>query len=141
MIRRTAVFRRKLRGYLLLSFFSLFIFAGVFSACMGMWYILQKQNHLISPIPKVILQKKSDDTYAVIQTLCEENHLHCTNIQVHSDTTASLFIDTDEQVILSLQKDLATQIASLQLTIAHLTIDGRRFRLLDFRFDKPVISY
>ena len=56
-------------------------------------------------------------------------------------TAVSFLVGTNEQVIVSLQKDLTLQIASLQLTIAHLTIEGKQFKQLDFRFDKPVLTF
>ena len=44
-------------------------------------------------------------------------------------------------VILTTSKDIAQQIDSLQLTIRQLTMEGKEFHRLDFRYDKPVISY
>jgi cell division septal protein FtsQ len=43
------------------------------------------------------------------------------------------------KVTFSSQKDIMTQIASLQYILSHLTMDGREFSTLDLRFDKPVI--
>ena len=45
------------------------------------------------------------------------------------------------QVVVSNQKNLSDQLASLQVILNRLTIEGKRFRSLDFRYDKPVISY
>lgn len=42
-------------------------------------------------------------------------------------------------VIISTQKDIDSQLSSLQLTLTQLKIEGKRFKSLDFRFDKPVI--
>jgi len=50
-------------------------------------------------------------------------------------------MQNNAQVFLSTQKDLSQEIASLQLTIAHLTIEGKSFSRLDFRFDRPIISF
>ncbi|MBU4016865.1 hypothetical protein KKF69_05325, partial [Patescibacteria group bacterium] len=43
------------------------------------------------------------------------------------------------EVIISSQKELNTQISSLQYLLARLTMEGKDFLRLDLRFDKPVI--
>jgi len=45
------------------------------------------------------------------------------------------------QVFISSGKDLNAQINSLQLMLSRLTIEGKRIKSLDFRFDKPVIKF
>ncbi len=44
-------------------------------------------------------------------------------------------------VIFSQNKDIEKQISSLQLILSRLTIEGKRFKSLDFRFDKPVLVF
>lgn len=102
---------------------------------------MQTKIHLLTPLSQSTQGKTSTDVSSQIQNLCIEHHLNCTDVHVNNDNTVTVTLDRDEQVIFSLQKDLQTQIASLQLTIAHLTIDGKRFHRFDFRFEKPVISY
>ena len=45
------------------------------------------------------------------------------------------------QIFISSKKDLISQISSLQLVLNRLTIEGKRIKSLDFRFDKPVIKF
>jgi len=45
------------------------------------------------------------------------------------------------QVVLSLKKNIEKQIASLQPILKQLTIDGKKFNRIDFRFDKPLVVY
>ena len=45
------------------------------------------------------------------------------------------------QVIISSKKELTLQISSLQLMLSRLTIEGKRIKSLDFRFDKPIIKF
>jgi hypothetical protein len=49
-------------------------------------------------------------------------------------------IDNGE-VILSSKKDIGSQLSSLQLMLARLTIEGKKLKVLDFRFDNPVVSF
>lgn len=44
------------------------------------------------------------------------------------------------EVILSSQKDLKSQLSSLQFILQRLTMEGKLFTQLDLRFDKPVIK-
>lgn len=141
MVRKPTIYRRKLKGSVTLIFFMFVLFIGVFGALFGTWFFFYSQFHLISPLPQTLAQKKSASVQYEIQSLCTQLNLHCTKITLQKDGTIQLMIDTDEEVILSSEKDIHTQISSLQLTIAHLTIEGKRFHRLDFRFDKPVISY
>jgi hypothetical protein len=50
------------------------------------------------------------------------------------------FVDGGE-VILSSKKDIGSQLSSLQLILSSLTIEGKRLRILDFRFDNPVVTF
>lgn len=45
------------------------------------------------------------------------------------------------QIFISSKKDLTFQISSLQLMLNRLTIEGKRIKSLDFRFDKAVINF
>ena len=44
-------------------------------------------------------------------------------------------------VILSSQKDVNTEISSLQFILKRLTMEGKEFTKLDLRFEKPVITF
>lgn len=141
MIQKRIIYRRKLKGFLRYIFFSLTIALGAFLLFFSVWIILKNHAHLLSAVPTTVSTKKSQRVLSEIETLCQNEKVPCANIVVHTDTTATFTVDGNGEVILSLEKDIATQIASLQLTIANLTIEGKRFSRLDFRFDKPVISY
>lgn len=51
----------------------------------------------------------------------------------------SIKLSNSSEVIISTQKDLNTQINSLQYILSQLTMKGKDFTRLDLRFDKPVI--
>ena len=50
-------------------------------------------------------------------------------------------IPNNGQVSLSSQKDMASQISSLQRILRQLTIEGKQFKSIDFRFNEPIISF
>ncbi len=67
------------------------------------------------------------------------------NIQFSSINVAFDYIEVKlkdkSSIYISLKKDVQVQISSLQAILKQLTISGKRFSLIDFRFDKPVIKY
>jgi len=74
-----------------------------------------------------------------------EASLRKANIPFSSITPSSdsyiITLSSGGQVIISSKKDLSTQINSLQLMLNRLTIEGKRIKSLDFRFDKPIINF
>ena len=53
--------------------------------------------------------------------------------------TYKIILENNEEVVLSSQKDLKTQLCSLQFILRRLTMEDRRFTRLDLSFDKPII--
>jgi hypothetical protein len=56
-----------------------------------------------------------------------------------SEAVFTVVLKDGSRVTFSSQKDIITQIASLQYILSHLTMEGKLFSRLDLRFDKPVI--
>ncbi|MCL4354049.1 hypothetical protein M1349_01090 [Patescibacteria group bacterium] len=76
-----------------------------------------------------------------IQTLLDKRDIPYSNIITESESVATVKIRDNGVVYLSTKRDLSKQITSLQLVLSKLTIEGKRFKSLDFRFDKPVINF
>ncbi len=66
------------------------------------------------------------------------NDINLTNTKLAGQ---SLIIFAQYKVILSLQKDIPLQLASLQLITEKAKIDGRLLEVVDTRFNKPVVVY
>jgi len=80
------------------------------------------------------------------QNLLLENQLEKANvpfstISLISDGSFVVMLKDGGEVILSSKKDIKSQISSLQLILSRLTIEGKRLKILDFRFDNPVVSF
>lgn len=91
----------------------------------------------LNPLASFILQKKSNE----VQVTLEKYNIPYSKISAESDSTSVVEIKDNGKVYLSTKKDLIQQISSLQLVLSKLTIEGKRFKNLDFRFDKPVINF
>ncbi len=99
---------------------------------------------ILSPMGSIAALQKKNDTSSLAMRITDalQNHkVDYTNVTVEDNGTATIILKNKAKVIVSTQKDIESQIASLQLTIANLTIEGKQFQRLDFRFDRPVVSF
>ena len=97
-------------------------------------YLFSKK--LISPLPSKNIFKNLDIKSILIKEKIDFS-------EVYSSTDSAYVVNLKEggRVIFSTKKDLLSQVRSLQIILSRLTIDGKKLRALDFRFDKPVVSY
>jgi hypothetical protein len=83
----------------------------------------------------------SEDYTKKIQNLLEKNAIQITSITPAEGNTTLVTLKAGEEIIFANQKSIEQQLASLQLIERQLTIEGRRFHRIDFRFDNPVITF
>jgi hypothetical protein len=126
--------RKKDKKKRLLLFFcvSFIFFCGV--TAIGAHMVINE------PIIKPLWIKDIKTLEKLKKNLKEENITYL-KIERENDLSYRIAIKDNGIVFISEKKDLAIQIDSLQLILNRLTIEGKRFKILDFRFDKPVITY
>ncbi|MEK7160063.1 MAG: hypothetical protein AAB702_01115 [Patescibacteria group bacterium] len=90
----------------------------------------------ISPVS----QNKTSKTIALEKEL-EKSNILFKRVSVSSDRSLLIELADGGIVIMSPKKDIKNQISSLQLVLSKLTIEGKKLKSLDFRFNNPVISY
>jgi|SRR3989344_594294 len=95
--------------------------------------ILLKSSRFISPLGN------SADFVKVEKILKEKNILFSSVVLLGSSYIVN--IANNGQVRLSSQKNIGQQIASLQRILRALTIEGKSFKNIDFRFKEPIISF
>lgn len=88
----------------------------------------------VSPIGKAGM-----DSVSVEKKLKEKNISY--SQVVLSDDSFLIDITNNGQVRLSQNKDIDKQVSSLQRILSQLTIEGKSFRIIDFRFFEPIISF
>ena len=131
--------KRFIRKIIFLSSF----FLAIIVVLLGVAFyfaILKLQKPLyISPLPTA--QAAQADQREIEQQI--ENNLRKKQIDFSSVTRQNdsyvVTLQNESKVTFSSQKDIMTQIASLQYILSHLTMEGRQFSSLDLRFDQPVI--
>jgi len=90
----------------------------------------------VSPIAKVNKSK-----VASLENALERQKIAFVSVSLNSDSSFTVGLKDGGEIILSSKKDLGSQLSSLQLILSRLTIEGKKLKKLDFRFDNPVVSF
>lgn len=120
----------------------------IVSLILVLGIILWRNNKamvIISPIAHVLPQSRnamqSDRTIQQVQEGLVKRNIIFTSIVLDNDETIHLLIKDQGEVLFTSAKNIDMQITSLQLTMNDLTIEGKPFKRLDFRFDKPIVTF
>lgn len=120
------------------------ILTVVLIACLaGAGYMYLHRSMLVSPLPLtpgMVLPTAHQGDDAALQRLLAARSITYTAIK-HTADGYIISLNPKQQVILSRNKDLSGQISSLQIILPQLTMEGREFRTLDMRYNKPVIMF
>jgi len=95
-----------------------------------------KKALFISPVTR-----NSNQDAKKIETLLINAQISFTSISLTTNSSYIVKLQDGGEAVLSLKKDVEAQITSLQPILKQLTIEGRRFNRIDFRFDKPLVVY
>lgn len=97
-------------------------------------FILSKRPLFISPIGEMSVNLAS------VEKILKKNNISFFNVALSEDSYL-VNISNSGQVRLSQNKDIERQISSLQRILLQLTIEGKPFKSIDFRFSGPIISF
>jgi len=118
----------------LIALMGIFVFFGV--VYLIFFFLFPQKQLFISPLA---LQKNVNRNQ--IDDLLEKSGIAFTSVQNAKDSTYLVNLKDGGQVIITQNKNVQNQISSLQLILSRLTIEGKRFKSLDFRYDKPVVVF
>lgn len=95
---------------------------------------------MISPVilPFTDDSAKDDEYIEELEKILHDKKISYSSVNKYSNSILIKLTNSGE-VTISSQKDLGTQIRSLQYIVSHLTMEGKDFTSLDLRFEKPVI--
>ncbi len=119
-------------------FSSLLIFSFAAAAIFFAKNIISKHNFFVSPLAQGKVEKEGS-----LEALLYKNNIQFSKVQTASDSanlSYIVFLRDQGEVYLG-SKNLPSQISSLQLILSRLTIEGKKFKKLDLRFDKPIIEF
>lgn len=96
----------------------------------------------ISPLPVIGSPLPSnEDQYLkkTIQTKLKEYAIPYESISIPKKSIFIIKLSEGGEIILTSRKDLIPQLSSLQVIYSRLTMEGKKFRRLDMRYDRPII--
>jgi len=97
--------------------------------------IISKRQNFVSPV------SLTNDKDLSLQSLLYKNNVPFSDVKVASDSSYIITLKDGSEVDFSSKKSTSSQISSLQLILSRLTIEGKKFKKLDLRFDKPIIEF
>jgi len=107
---------------------------GLVAFCLNTFLLFGKPL-FISP-----LSKANTPDLVSVEKILKDKNISYTEV-TSSNNSYLVSIQDNGQVILSQEKDISSQIASLQRILLQLTIEGKPFKGIDFRFLEPTISF
>src|SRR5260221_6549598 len=114
---------------------NIFFLSIIFLITLGillLFYISSsiKKHLVLSPIS---LQSNTNKSVSagnsgILKSMLQKQNIDVTDITSSSDSSTMVILKNKGEVLFSDKKDLSEQIASLQLIIRRLTIEGRQFK-------------
>ena len=92
---------------------------------------------IISPLAQKYLSFESEN---VSEDLYKAG-ISFTSVKRSGDSLYIVTLSDGGQAIITPAKNIKNQISSLQLMLSRLTIEGKRVKVIDFRYDRPVVRF
>lgn len=84
---------------------------------------------------------KTNSDVLTVEKILKEKNISFAQLVALPDSSYEVGIVNNGLVRLSSTKDIGKQISSLQRMLVELTIEGKPFKSIDFRFSEPIISF
>src|SRR4051812_29749422 len=122
------------------------LFTALFLVVVCVAYLISlklfSKSGYVSPLSKIMpvdTSYKQDKDIEAIKSGLAAQKIEISSVK-QSGSSYVIILKDKSQVIFSSQKDINSQISSLQFILSRLTMEGKLFTQLDLRFDKPVIT-
>lgn len=136
--------RRNRKGKSSLVIFSLVFAFLIISLVIVGGYLYFTNGTILSPLPASLGGRfptsSSEQSEEELKRLLRAHNIMYTSISNGPDEFV-INLNQKQQVIVAKEKSLPSQISSLQVILPRLTMEGKQFRRLDLRYDKPVVTY
>jgi hypothetical protein len=137
MFARKRKYRKEKEQWNLKKAFALVFFAIAISLFSSFLYLQFFSNSSLYINPLLPNLAGSGDT---VEKKLEEKKISFTKV-TQEEGAVRVLLEDGAEVIFSSNKDIGVQVSSLQLTLSRITIEGKKLKSLDFRFENPVISF
>lgn len=104
---------------------------------------LQKPVY-ISPLSTLGIQairSTEDSDKQELESLLKEKKITYQKVISGPESSYIIHLSEEKQAVVSSNKDMKTQISSLQFILSRLTMEGKLFSRLDLRFEKPIVVF
>ena len=94
--------------------------------------------------PKSIINPLSSNQISSTETIrikLKENNINFLSLSTENDLNYLIKLKDGGEVIIDSGKSVDEQFSSLQLILSQLKIEGKALRRLDFRYEKPIITF
>lgn len=114
------------------------VFIGLFMIALSLFFTayLEKKPKPLSP-----LSKNQKSVNSALEESLKKKNISFQSIDTANDLSIVVKLDKNKEVVIDPDKDIGEQLSSLQLIIAQLKIEGKSFKRLDFRYQKPIITF
>ncbi len=131
--------QRRLKARLKTLFVMVLLFIATIAVCSVVFALVHTKTTLLSPI---FVQTASPvNAIALVKSVCQRDNIACLHITTRDATSLQITLDNGSVVYIATTKDIVSQLASLQQVISQLTIRGKQFKTLDFRFDHIIMTF
>lgn len=114
------------------------IFIGLVLIVVSLFY-----TTFFEDVPKPIspLSRNQTSVNSIIEKTLKSKNIPFISIETSKDLSLIIKLSKDNEVVIDPNKDIDQQLSSLQLILSQLKIEGKLFKRLDFRYQKPIISF
>lgn len=130
--------KRKILSRVPYIFFGLLLITIFLSLVSAASYLVSSKVKILNPLAQNIPQGNKKGT---LEDELYKNNIQYSKVDIATDSSYLVFLKDDGTVLMSNEKNLGDQITSLQLILGRLTIEGRKFKKLDLRFNQPIIVF
>jgi hypothetical protein len=114
---------------------------GVVLVVAGL-FVQRGEPLFASPLPDITSGQKVDTTQNIskeTKDLLKEKSIEFSSLSESKGKSFVITLKSGGEVIITDEKDLDEQLASLQRIVAQLTMEGKKLKRLDLRFDRPIL--
>lgn len=116
----------------------LLIFIGLVAVNFMLVYtaFIEKPKPIISP-----LSKDQISSNEIVENKIKDSRVLYDSFSTEKDLSYKIQLKGGGEVIIDPNKDIDEQLSSLQLVLKQLKIEGKVLKRLDFRYQKPIITF
>lgn len=120
----------------------LIVIIAVLLGSIGIWrlwpQIRFKYGYLFSH--SLIRPIGNDDNVTKLTTILSQANLAIVTLEEVNNTSVVASLSGEVKVTFSLEKDLSSQVATLQVILGRFRIEGRKVHRIDLRFNNAVVE-